>query len=219
VAVLTEGVCYPRPRKGHHKYSGGFNEGVERLLLRKAGLWIPSEIEKQIIKDTDPGEIRHKAKVDWIRKNKMILHPFGGYSEYGIKVDLKTRYERTDIGEVKMPTDVVADAHCLPFKDNTFDCVILDPPFSPEYAKNKWDAKPPKFKVYSNEASRVVKEGGLVIVYHWIAMSSVINCILVYRLLIEGRKFQHGRIVHYHKKDTKQYETNRMEREIKKQNV
>ena len=51
-----------------------------------------------------------------------ILHPFGGMAELGTRVDLNGDTE----------PDVVADAHDLPFEDETFDLVILDPPYSDE---------------------------------------------------------------------------------------
>ena len=176
--VETIGICYPRPRRAPRQYSGGFNQYVERRLLKEAGYWPPDQYK--------------------------ILHPFGGMAEYGLRVDIQ-RF----VNDVDIRPDVIGDAHCLPFPDNTFDVVILDPPFSADYAETKWNTPPPKFKNYSTEASRVAKEGGIVIVYHWLAMPPVVNTHLVKRILIEGRRYQHARIVHFHRKDTEAYRRRR----------
>src|SRR3954462_524812 len=53
-----------------------------------------------------------------------ILHPFGGRAEIGVRVDI----------DAPLDPDVVADAHKLPFDDDEFDCVVLDPPYSDEEA-------------------------------------------------------------------------------------
>jgi hypothetical protein len=48
-----------------------------------------------------------------------VLHPFGGRSRFGV---------RLDIDPIVQP-DVVADAWLPPFGPNSFDVVILDPPY------------------------------------------------------------------------------------------
>ncbi len=84
-----------------------------------------------------------------------ILHPFGGRAEIGTRVDLDATLE----------PDVVGDAHALPFEDGSFDCVILDPPYSDEEARELYDAPPLKPSVYTKEAVRVLREGGWLVVY------------------------------------------------------
>lgn len=85
-----------------------------------------------------------------------ILHPFGGRAEHGLRVDLNETLE----------PHVVADAHALPFADATFDCVILDPPYSDEEALELY-ATTVKLRpaLYTKEAVRVCKPGGWVVVY------------------------------------------------------
>lgn len=84
-----------------------------------------------------------------------ILHPFGGMAEFGTRVDLNA----------DLNPDVIADAHDLPFEDGSFDCVILDPPYSDEEADTIYKTPPLRPSVYTREAVRVLKEGGWLVVY------------------------------------------------------
>lgn len=84
-----------------------------------------------------------------------ILHPFGGMAETGIRVDL-----RPDV-----QPDVIGDAHDLPFLDESFDLVVLDPPYSDEEAAELYDTPPLRSAVYTREAVRVLREGGWLVVY------------------------------------------------------
>jgi SAM-dependent methyltransferase len=85
-----------------------------------------------------------------------VLHPFGGRAEIGTRVDLDPLVE----------PDVVADAHALPFEDASFDCVILDPPYSDEEALELYGTtKKLKPALYTKEAVRVLREGGWLCVY------------------------------------------------------
>lgn len=85
-----------------------------------------------------------------------ILHPFGGRAQFGTRVDLDPLTE----------PDVVGDAHKLPFDDESFDCVILDPPYSDREALELYGVtrrlEPGKF---TKEAVRVLKPGGDLVIY------------------------------------------------------
>lgn len=84
-----------------------------------------------------------------------ILQPFGGRAEYGVRLDI----------DPTLDPDVVGDAHKLPFEDESFDCVILDPPYSDEEAKTIFGTPKLRPKVYTAEAVRVLKPGGFLVVY------------------------------------------------------
>lgn len=84
-----------------------------------------------------------------------ILHPFGGRAELGVRVDINPAVE----------PDVVADAHQLPFDDDTFDLVVLDPPYSDEEARDLYGTPPLRTSVYTAEAVRVLRPGGWLAVY------------------------------------------------------
>lgn len=85
-----------------------------------------------------------------------ILHVFGGKAEYGLRLDIREGVN----------PDVVGDAHHLPFKDNMFDMVIGDPPYSDDLSKSMYGTGKISFAKWSREAVRVCREGGFVVVYH-----------------------------------------------------
>lgn len=86
-----------------------------------------------------------------------VLHPFGGLSEIGDSVDLNATTTPTWVG----------DAHDLHWiADETYDFVILDPPYSDEEARTLYGTtKKLRPAQYTREAVRVCKPGGWVVVY------------------------------------------------------
>lgn len=52
-------------------------------------------------------------------QGKRVLHPFGGMATFGIRMDI----------DPSVRPDVIADAWLPPFGANSFDVVILDPPY------------------------------------------------------------------------------------------
>lgn len=124
-----------------------------------------------------------------------ILHPFGGMAEYGL---------RLDISSMAAP-DLLGDAHRLPFKDNSFDCVILDPPYDVHYSKRLYKTGKIKLSQCVREASRVCKDGGYVVIYHLVATPVPIHTLLTKRILLETRLYHAARIIHIHQKDTVTY--------------
>jgi hypothetical protein len=89
-------------------------------------------------------------------KPEKVLHPFGGLSEIGDSVDLN---------ETTTPT-WVGDAHDLSWiEDESYDLVVLDPPYSADESIELYGTPPPRWGVYTAEAVRVCKVGGLVAVY------------------------------------------------------
>ena len=122
-----------------------------------------------------------------------ILQPFGGKAEYGLRCDINSEVE----------PDIVCDAHTLPFRDNEFDLVILDPPYNEDYARRLYDTSKfgkLKFGKYTAEGVRVCKEGGYVVMYHFLATPRIPNTILVKRILMETRIWHKARIIHIHQK-------------------
>jgi len=86
-----------------------------------------------------------------------VLHPFGGLSEIGDSVDLNATTTPTWVG----------DAHDLHWiADDTYDLVILDPPYSDEESEWLYGTPPLKPGKFTAEAVRVCKTGGFVAVYH-----------------------------------------------------
>lgn len=142
----------------------------------------PLHFEKKLLTELSIDPAIHK-----------ILHPFGGQAEFGLRLDIS--------GDVT--PDFVGDAHKLPFGDGVFDLVILDPPYTEEYAERLYDTKKYgklKFKTYTAEAVRVCKEYGYVVMYHYLATPSLRNTILAKRILMETRVWHKARVVHIHQK-------------------
>ena len=126
-----------------------------------------------------------------ITKHK-ILHPFGGKAQYGIRCDVC----------IDVEPDYICDAHSLPFDDNYFDLVILDPPYDNNYSENLYGTGFIKlnFKKYTDEAVRVCKPLGYVVVYHYLATPSIKDSKLVKRIFLETRPWHKLRCVHIYKK-------------------
>ena len=70
-----------------------------------------------------------------------------------------------DINPAVKP-NFVANCEQLPFADESYDFVVLDPPYSEKEAKELYDM--PYFNLVKtmNEAARVCKSGGLVLLLH-----------------------------------------------------
>jgi hypothetical protein len=85
-----------------------------------------------------------------------VLHPFGGLAEIGDTVDLNETVAPTWVG----------DAHDLHWiDDGSYDLVVLDPPYSDEEAAWLYGTPPLRRSVYTAEALRVLRVGGLLAVY------------------------------------------------------
>lgn len=61
---------------------------------------------------------------------------------------------------------VVAEGTALPFQDGAFKAVLLDPPYSDEYARNLYNTENPRPSWLLKEAARVVRPGGRIGLLH-----------------------------------------------------
>jgi hypothetical protein len=61
---------------------------------------------------------------------------------------------------------VVADGRALPFRDGSFPAVLLDPPYSDQYARNLYGVENPRPSWLLKEAARVVMPGGRIGMLH-----------------------------------------------------
>jgi len=98
-----------------------------------------------------------------------ILHPFGGMAEFGLRCDLRDTHPlAARFGDATRwrPPDVIADAHHLPFANDSFDCIICDPPYSKDEAADLYQTPPIRYRDYIAEAVRVVRPGGFIASYH-----------------------------------------------------
>lgn len=79
----------------------------------------------------------------------------------------ETNGVRVDIRPEVRP-DVVADGRALPFADDSFDAVLLDPPYSVEYARDLYRTDYPRPSALLREAARVVKSCHRVGILHFL---------------------------------------------------
>lgn len=116
---------------------------------------------------------------------RFVLHPFGGLAEIGDRVDLNATTS----------PDWVADAHDLGFiPDETYELVILDPPYSAEESDTLYGTPPPRWGRYTAEAVRVCRLGGHVAVYLDRQPKRPEGTRLVHRIVILTRTWHRARV-------------------------
>jgi tRNA G10 N-methylase Trm11 len=119
------------------------------------------------------------------------LHVFSGKAETGFKVDLK----------IENKPDVVADCHHLPFRDNIFDGVLADPPYSNDYAKDLYQTPKLHYKKYSSELARVTKPNGIIAIYHIMTLPRPNKCKYLGLIAIIIGMFHKPRVVSIFEKE------------------
>jgi hypothetical protein len=114
-----------------------------------------------------------------------VLHPFGGLAEIGDSVDLNETTKPTWVGDAH-------DMHWI--TDESYDLVILDPPYSDEEAEWLYSTPPLRPAVYTREAVGVCRTGGLVAVYLNRQPARPRGTKLVHRIVVIGRTGHAARI-------------------------
>ncbi len=74
---------------------------------------------------------------------------------------------RVDMREAAKP-DILADGRHLPLPDGSIAAVMLDPPYTPHYAKELYGVEYPRPSHLLREAARVVRPGGRICFVHYI---------------------------------------------------
>lgn len=74
---------------------------------------------------------------------------------------------------------VQASGTALPFRNSSFPAVMLDPPYSDEYARNLYGVENPRPSWLLKEAARVVRPGGRIGILHVAIPFSPPSCRLV----------------------------------------
>lgn len=92
-------------------------------------------------------------------------------------MDIREHYEELDSGhKINIKPDIIGDFRNIPFKDNSFDLVVFDPPHLIRAGHNSWMAKkygklnketwPEDIKQGFDECMRVLKPTGTLI-FKW----------------------------------------------------
>jgi hypothetical protein len=82
---------------------------------------------------------------------------------------------RVDLRAAAAP-DVLADGRRLPFADGAFSAVLLDPPYSVEYAETLYGVGYPRPSHLLAEAARVCRPSGAVCLLHYLVMVPPPDC-------------------------------------------
>lgn len=122
-----------------------------------------------------------------------ILSLFCGRLSQGFRVDISPDVE----------PDLVADAHEISKHiDKQFDVIIADPPYSDGEAKEIYGTPPLKYKVWTKEADKLLKDGGLLIIYHKYVMPNPdpTKYVVEKRVFIGTRTYHLPRVAIYFRK-------------------
>jgi 16S rRNA G966 N2-methylase RsmD len=127
-------------------------------------------------------------------KEIKLINLFCGMNKYGVRVDINN--------DVK--PDVFADAHFLSnhFDNESFDIILADPPYSNEEAKEIYGTPKLNYKKWTAEYSKILKQNGLLIVYHKYVMPNPDKDLyrVVKRVFIGNRTYHLPRVAIYFQK-------------------
>ncbi len=140
------------PREASHR---------KGMPMKGSALWGASHV------DTSPAVIGGYPQ-GWLRwaltllrcQPSEVLHVCSGGLQAGQGV-------RVDIRSEARP-DVVADGRALPFRDECFRAVLVDPPYTVEYARTLYGTEYPRPSHLLREASRVCRPGGRIGFLHFL---------------------------------------------------
>lgn len=121
----------------------------------------------------------------------LILNPFGGKAEVGLRCDVST----------EVVPDVLADAHSLPFRDDSFDAVYLDPPYNDGLSRSLYGTGKIRYRVYIGEAVRVCKPGGYIVSYHYVMTPRPAGTSYYMRIFLGTRVWHRLRVACVFRKD------------------
>ena len=82
---------------------------------------------------------------------------------------------RVDIRPDAKP-DILADGRHLPLPDGSQKAVMIDPPYTPQYAKDLYEVEYPLPAHLLAEAARVVRPGGIIAFVHYLVPMPPPNC-------------------------------------------
>jgi 16S rRNA G966 N2-methylase RsmD len=123
-----------------------------------------------------------------------LVNLFSGMTQYGVRVDIKE--------EVK--PDICEDAHDFAkhFEKESVDVILADPPYSNEESEELYGTGNLKYKTWTAECDQILREGGLLIVYHKYVMPNPNpeKYEVVKRVFIGNRTYHLPRVAIYFRK-------------------
>ena len=126
-------------------------------------------------------------------KEPRLLNLFCGMSKLGVRVDIKK----------EVNPEFVCDAHNISqITNKKFDVILADPPYSTEESKELYGTGQLNYKKWTAECDKILKEGGLLIVYHKYVMPNpnTDKFEVVKRVFIGNRTYHLPRVAIYFRK-------------------
>lgn len=114
--------------------------------------------------------IAHLLPVLRCRRDE-ILHVCSGSLRTGEGV-------RVDIRREQRP-DVISDGRALPFRSGSCKAVMIDPPYTEQYAADLYGVEYPRPSHLLREAARVVRPCGRIAFVHYITPNPPPGCVLI----------------------------------------
>lgn len=131
---------------------------------------------------------------DILEKDKIrLLNLFCGMNKLGTRVDIKQ----------EVNPEFICDAHEVSGLFNKeFDVILADPPYSTEEAKELYGTPKLQYKKWTSECDKILKDGGLLIVYHKYVMPNPNpeKYEVVKRVFVGNRTYHLPRVAIYFRK-------------------
>lgn len=103
-----------------------------------------------------PRGLINRVKRKWWGKNRLWMFSGGFHYNGDITIDIK----------LDLKPKIVANCEMIPFKDNSFDFVFADPPYSKEEAMDLYQLPYVNIIKTINEMVRVCRPGGYILFLH-----------------------------------------------------
>jgi SAM-dependent methyltransferase len=97
-----------------------------------------------------------RVKARWWGRSRLWMFSGSFKDRGGVTVDINPA----------VSPDIIANCEALPFEDASFDFVLLDPPYSEAEARDLYGLDYCSITKVFNEAARVTRPGGTVLVLH-----------------------------------------------------
>lgn len=126
-------------------------------------------------------------------ENLNLLNLFCGMNKIGVKVDVRKNVK----------PDFVCDAHKISaLFDYKFEVILADPPYSDDESKVLYGTGKLNYKKWTTECEKILKEGGLLVVYHKYVMPNPNPDVfeVVKRVFIGNRTFHSPRVAIFFRK-------------------
>ena len=118
-----------------------------------------------------PRALIPRLMADLLCERREVLHVCSGSLPRGEGI-------RVDIRRAACP-DILADGRALPLADGSMAAVLIDPPYTAQYAQDLYGVEYPRPAHLLAEAARVVRPGGRIGFVHFLVPYTPPGCVYV----------------------------------------